>query len=304
MEIELLSEYIQLSRTLNFTKTALTLNISQPALSNHIMKIEKEVGASLIDRSSGKSRFTIAGREFLECAVEITSIYNKFKTRCSLGEVSDSNHFVVQVLQHADTITFHLLNRIRSFKEVHPGVVVDISESLAFDAVENIRKGIVDCGFYAIRRHEPRIEEGLIAVPLHEEEFVVWLDVDSPLFKAETLSPRDLAGSTVPVWVGSSANDFENTYTELFEDYDTEVEYSPRYCTSREDFFLNRIRPKDVVILTMGSEAISSIGVRNERGLRGFNPPVYVDAYIVFRDESHCPALESFREFLVENYNR
>ena len=43
--------FLKLAQTLNYTKTAQMLYISQPAVTRHIHSIEKEIGAQLFDRS-------------------------------------------------------------------------------------------------------------------------------------------------------------------------------------------------------------------------------------------------------------
>ena len=43
--------FLKLAQTLNYTKTAQLLYISQPAVTRHIHSVEAEVGAQLFDRS-------------------------------------------------------------------------------------------------------------------------------------------------------------------------------------------------------------------------------------------------------------
>lgn len=196
--------------------------------------------------------------------------------------------------------TFVLLKRIRDFKRIHENVVIDVRESLEFDAVENIRKGLTDCGYFGLHLSAPEAPEGIEVVPLTREELVVWVDRTSPYAAKEALSPADLADAVVPLWVGIS-NDLETIYREFFALNDVEVDLSPRYCSSREDFFLNRVTPQDVVILTRGSEDINAIKVRDERVALPFATPMYAYSYIAFPDEGRKEILDAFKEFLVEH---
>lgn len=41
MDIEIIREFVEFSKTLNFSKTARAINISQSAFSSHIFKLEK-----------------------------------------------------------------------------------------------------------------------------------------------------------------------------------------------------------------------------------------------------------------------
>jgi hypothetical protein len=135
-----------------------------------------------------------------------------------------------------------------------------------------------------------------------EEEVIVWLDKRSPLYSSERLEPQDLEVCNIPIWVGLGPNGLENMYREIFGEYYVKAKYSPRYCISREDYFLNKIHSDDAVMLTEGSEIIHSINVRTDRGLRTFNPPIYVKTYAVFKESSGNDAISQFRDFLLKKY--
>lgn len=301
-------EFIHLSRSMNMTKTAVSMNLSQSTLSSHVAQMEKELGTDLLERMPNKIRLTPAGYEFLEVAAGIVNAYDGFVEKCRHKGFSGDGHFTVQVLQHADAATFALLGRIREFKELNPGAQVEVRESIAFDAPEAIRAHLADCGYFGIRLHDPEPEEGVLTIPVLEEPLVVWLDRDAPAYSAGRLSPKDLEGMAFPTWTGIGPNDLEDLYHELYEDYGMRAPYAPRYCISREDFFLNRVHPGDAVILTEGSDYISAVRVRGERALRQFEPPVYVRTYMCFResDVTGRPdgALAQFMRFLSERFER
>jgi DNA-binding transcriptional LysR family regulator len=302
MDIRDLREYVQLSREMNFTKAAQKLHLSQSALSNHIMNIEKEMGIVLVNRSHPKITLTVAGYKFLESASKIIRIYDSFVDDNRKTSLSDSNHFVIQTVQHVNQSTFVLLSRIEQFKRLHPDAQIEIRESLASDVLENMHKGIVDCGWLGVGFHDPQLEEDVIAVPMSVEELIVWLDKSSPLHSSEALSPKDLEGYELPTWVGTGPNRLENLYQEVFADYGVCFNYSPRYCISREDYFLNKIYPNDAVILTEGAEQVHSIRARGDRGLRGFNPPIFVKTFIAFRRTDAGGAIGEFRDYLLRMY--
>ena len=52
MRIDTLYEFILLATNLNFTDTAKSFFIAQSALSNHISKLERELGAKLFTRDN------------------------------------------------------------------------------------------------------------------------------------------------------------------------------------------------------------------------------------------------------------
>ncbi|MDR1185144.1 MAG: LysR family transcriptional regulator [Coriobacteriales bacterium] len=302
MDINDLREYVAFSRTMNFTKTAQELHISQSALSNHFAGMEKEMGTILVERSPGKNLFTVAGYEFLEVAAKIVNIYDGYIDKYGGNSFADSNHFVIQALQHANRATFTLLRRINEFKKLHPEVRIEIRESLASVNPGNMDSSMVDCGYYGLRLHDPAEEPGFVFVPMLEEELTVWIDKSSPLYKSESLAPKDLESFEIPTWVGSEYSGHGILCKEIYDDYGVPFKYSPRYCISREDFFLNKVYAGDAVILTAGDEAIHSISVREDRGLRNFNPPIFARMYLVFKNSDTNDAINQFRNYVLAKF--
>ncbi|ACV21380.1 Hca operon transcriptional activator [Slackia heliotrinireducens] len=305
MDIERMREFVTLAHTMNFTKAARIMHLSQSALSNHIMQMEKELGVSLVDRTTQKIRLTVAGYNFLETSSLIINSYDSFLERRSKNEFSENNHIVVQTLQHADQATHVLLTRIRQFCALHPDVQFEIRESLSFDVVNNIEDGTVDCGHLGLYLSEPEPIDNIDVFPIVDEEVVVWIDKSLPQATAEQLSPQDLEGLDMPTWTGLGHNSFESFHQQISEMYDMNIRYVPRYCISREDFFLNKITSNDVVLLTMGSENIHSIAVREDRILRTFEPTIYEHTCIAFRaDKNENSALALFEQFMRDEYAR
>jgi len=73
-------EYVEaLGRYKNFSHAASTCNVSQPALSNQIKKLEQELGAPLFDRGPYEIRPTELGLRVIEAAKVILDQAQKIK---------------------------------------------------------------------------------------------------------------------------------------------------------------------------------------------------------------------------------
>lgn len=83
-----LNVFICVARNLNFTKAALELHISQPAISKHIQELEAHYGVQLFDRVGSRmgSRIalTAAGELFLKHAEEISEAYRNLSLEMNL----------------------------------------------------------------------------------------------------------------------------------------------------------------------------------------------------------------------------
>jgi DNA-binding transcriptional LysR family regulator len=160
------------------------------------------------------------------------------------------------------------------------------------------------CGYYGLRLHEPAPEPGFVFIPMLEEELAVWIATSSPLYTSEKFTPKDLECFEVPTWVALGHNGLEALHQELCEDYGVNIQYSPRYWISKADFFLNKVYAGDAVLLTAGSETSLPIRVREERGVRGFNPPLYATVYLVFKESDEDTAVNQFKEYVLAQFKK
>lgn len=104
MEIKYLKEFVVLAKELSFSSAAECLFISQPALSKHIMALEKELGAALFDRTSREVKLSDLGKLYLPYATKIVTEYenaerkrldfiDKYKSSLHIGSVENLQIF-------------------------------------------------------------------------------------------------------------------------------------------------------------------------------------------------------------------
>lgn len=68
MNLDYLNTYVQVIELGSFSEVAKRLSISQPAVSFHIQKLERELGVRLIDRGQKSITMTDAGKRLLQFA--------------------------------------------------------------------------------------------------------------------------------------------------------------------------------------------------------------------------------------------
>ncbi|MDD2294148.1 MAG: LysR family transcriptional regulator [Bacteroidales bacterium] len=73
-----LQVFCTVAETLSFSKAAMLMGMSQPAVSKHIAILEKEIGSALFLRIGISVMLTEKGREFLKIAKEILTLYQSF----------------------------------------------------------------------------------------------------------------------------------------------------------------------------------------------------------------------------------
>lgn len=185
MNIQRLYEFLALTSNLNFTETAENFYISQSVLSDHISRMEKELGVRLFVRDRHSVRLTDAGRLFKEDAQAIVSAYERGIERLAryrsgvstvlrigtllgsygaflpiLCERYRSDHpeveFHFQILELADMIPFLNSNEI----DIAFSIFSQGSEGAQFDH----RVLYSDCYKLAVPRNHPLAREASIRV--------------------------------------------------------------------------------------------------------------------------------------------
>ena len=77
MNLDQLETFLVLARCGSFTRAAAELHLSQPAVSRHIQKLEKELGMTLLTRRRGRFELSQAGERVRSYAEEVAGGYDR-----------------------------------------------------------------------------------------------------------------------------------------------------------------------------------------------------------------------------------
>lgn len=95
LKLSYLAEYVMLAKTLNFSKTAEQMYITQPALSRHITMIEKQMGAKLFLRDTRNVSMTPAGHEVYSAFIEILDKYQLAREKAQMLSSGQSGSLII-----------------------------------------------------------------------------------------------------------------------------------------------------------------------------------------------------------------
>jgi len=126
----------------NITKASEELNISQPAISKSIKKLEEQLGGSLFVRTKRGVVLTEEGREFynyIKQAIEyINNAENKFTDLINL----ESGCIKIGI---STTLTKEfLLPYLEKFHALYPKIDIQIITNLTPDLIQNLKNGLLD----------------------------------------------------------------------------------------------------------------------------------------------------------------
>jgi DNA-binding transcriptional LysR family regulator len=187
VEIHQLESFIRVADEGSITRAAEALHLSQPAVTNHIRALERELRAPLFDRTGRGVRLTAAGQALLEYA------------RRSLGLLADGRRALLDMQEGAagrlllgvgvTTCIFHLPAWLRRFRETNPGVDVTVRTGRSREIAQLAVEREIDLGIVTspVTQVELRVEG------LFDEEIVLVTPPEHPL--AGTVAPPEALGS-------------------------------------------------------------------------------------------------------------
>lgn len=158
---------IALSKTLNFSQSALELGITQPSLSKQIINLESELGVKLFDRNHSPLKLTPAGEYFVIHAQELLLKEGQLLKSLEGFSTGENGELSIGVTPFR---SLYLMPEIVSkIKAEFPGVKVTLVE----ESSANLRKDICDGKFDFAVVNLPVDESVLDVTPLESDTLVL-----------------------------------------------------------------------------------------------------------------------------------
>ncbi|MBP5212174.1 MAG: LysR family transcriptional regulator, partial [Pyramidobacter sp.] len=132
----------------SFSKAARALYVTQPALSIAIQKIENEIGMPLFDRSQKPLRLTEAGRIYIEKIRQMERLENELHNQ--LLDLTSMLSGSVRIGATSYIISCVLPPVLNRFRELHPGVRLEIAEAGSYELKEMLRDQRIDITFLSV----------------------------------------------------------------------------------------------------------------------------------------------------------
>jgi len=172
------------------------LNISQPALSDQIQRLEEDLGVVLLVRNSHGVRATDAAKALLphlrttlrgeEALRQEASAINGLRSgRLRLGSISGASHGVLQAV-------------VRRTQHEHPSIQFGVTEGLSTNIAAGVITGDFELGVI-LRTANGQQDARLRYVDLDSGRIVLSVPSASPLAKLRSLQGTDLDGEPMIV---------------------------------------------------------------------------------------------------------
>lgn len=182
-----LRAFLALTEQKNFTRAAEHCFLSQSAFSALIQGLEEELGVQLCTRSTRRVELTKEGEVFAESAKRLLAEFTLAAEE--LRDYTLLRKGRVSVAALPSLVAGWLAVVLKEYREMHPGVTTELTDTLSDECLELVRRGRADmalCGAGADMA-------GLTAEPLCSDDFYVVMHREHPLARKKFLSASDLA---------------------------------------------------------------------------------------------------------------
>lgn len=188
MELYTLRYVLAVAEHENFSLAAQDCHVGQPALSQQVSRLEKELGVALFTRSSRGAMLTEAGREFVHMAQEIVQRADALQAKMSLYAGVRSGTLNLGIITSLQCIDFGGL--LSAFCGSYPEVSVNITQDGTYRLFEKLLDRKIDAAF--LNRPLSGIPAGLEFVQLGEDIYSLAVPAIHPLAKRERVSLQEL----------------------------------------------------------------------------------------------------------------
>lgn len=185
--------FVAVAEELHFGRAAARLRMSQPPLSQAIRRLEREVGAQLLERTNRSVTLTAAGRAFLtECRNLLVHAEAVAETP-RLTAAGARGHLTLGTV--ASALHWPLPDALTLLRERAPHLAVSVHELDTHQVVPQLRQGTIDIALARLATSPTGIRTRVLL----EDDFVALLPAGHRL--AAGHGPLDLAGLADDPWV-------------------------------------------------------------------------------------------------------
>jgi LysR family transcriptional regulator, cyn operon transcriptional activator len=167
MELRHLRYFMALAGSLNFTRAAERVHVTQSTLSHQIKQLEDELGVALFDRVGKRVTLTAAGEIWQHHVQRALAEIDQ-----GLGALKQDTKTMSGQLRIGSTHTFNIdfiPDCIAVFQPRYPQVQLLVEELSAQSIMEGLQQGTLDMGI----AYRPSTQENLLFEALYNEEMVL-----------------------------------------------------------------------------------------------------------------------------------
>jgi len=166
--------FLAAARTMNFSRAAAELHLTQPAVSTQIKELAAQAGLPLFERIGRKTYLTPAGEEMLQCARAITQRLREAEDALGRLKGVTGGRLNVAVISAGD---YFFPRVLAAFGASHPGVSFNLTVHNRDGLLRQLAENLTDL---AVMVRPPR-DLDIVALPFAPHPYVIVAPPDHPL---------------------------------------------------------------------------------------------------------------------------
>ena len=190
MELSELRVFLKVATERSFSRAAMKLHRTQPAVSQAVRRLEETVGERLFDRATKDATLTDAGRLLRDYADRLLRLSEE--AEAAVKDLRDLRRG--RVLIGVNEASVHVvLPLVHRFRESHPLVHVDVRRIPARQLGAEVAQGTLDFGVLTFQPSEPRLG----SLVLGQDELVMLVHPSHPLAGAREVTLAECGRQTL-----------------------------------------------------------------------------------------------------------
>ena len=185
MDLFQLETFLAVAQERSFSRAAVRLRRTQPAISQTVAKLEAELGEALFERSMRDGSLTDAGEILREYAQKLLNL--RSEASGALEELRSLHRGVLNLAANEYTCLY-LLPLLDIFRRKHPSIKVTVHRSLASRIADEVLAHSVELGVLSFRPEDPQVR----SIVVYRDALAFVVHPKHPLATAKSVSIRDL----------------------------------------------------------------------------------------------------------------
>jgi DNA-binding transcriptional LysR family regulator len=231
MEMNDIRYFVAMAQKLNFTKAAEVCQVTQPALTRAIRKMEDELGGLLFSREPNNTHLTELGRLIQPHLTEILKQTGEVKETATRFLNLDDANLKLGTMCTISPVPF--VNFLDHFRADNPGIEVTLLEGMPGELCDLLAKGELDV---ALMAHPDGFSAPLRASKLYSERFVVACSAGHRFATENEIRMSDLDGE---FYLSRINCEFYHVLDDLCRTHGAKLVKS--YQSEREDWILTMV---------------------------------------------------------------
>jgi DNA-binding transcriptional LysR family regulator len=189
MDLFQLEVFVTVAREGSFSRAAEKLYRTQPAVSQAIRKLERELGESLFDRSSRDGTLTDAGRVLHDYSLKLLNL--RSDAHEALKELREMHKGKLAIAANEFTCLY-LLPVLAEFRKLYPAIKVTVHRALASRVPDLILNHSSEIGVLSFNPEEPVLR----SIVVYHDELAFVVHPNHPLASEKEVSIGQLGAES------------------------------------------------------------------------------------------------------------